>query len=401
MLNSKTLLSILLPILILLSGCQNILEGDVLIDDVPHMETQPVSPPENYAIASTYDELTEVMISLIRNHEYSGMIIVQNYDGDVQEDLDRAAHEVFHLDPLVGYSVAVISTDVSRIASQFEVEISIDYKRSRQQIDSIVTVMSYRELRAELLAAMSEYRDELVIRTSIRDITVESLINLTRETYYNNPLSIVIMPITAIEAFSALGNDYIFEFNFGHIYQVNILTENTTSLVGSVRRNAEAAYGENRAEILLSLVETLVAACIFDEEQARTISEHGAQNFAATAFGALVTGGAVGEGFAMAYKALADELGIDCRVVLGQMDGMIHAWNIVSVDGNYYHVDVSMSARNGPETAFLKNDEDIKEAYTWDRGNTVRCLGDLTYWDVVGTETSLTEPTPEELELEP
>ena len=389
-----------LSALLLFSGCASILEGDILIDDVPHTETPPLRPPGNYAIASNYDELLGAITSFVRLHEYSGMVLSQNYDGDIQEDVDRAARELHHLDPLVAYSVSDISGVANRIASNFEVEISIEYKRSRQQTESIVTVMSLRELRNELLSAMSEYRDELVIRASLRNLTADSLISLVKETYYNNPQNIVIMPITAVEIFPESGDDQIFELSFGNIHQVNILSENTASLVGSVRLNAEAAFGENRAEVLLSLVETLTAAGVFDEEQARTISEHGAQNFAATAFGALVTGNAVGEGFAMAFKALCDELEIDCRVVLGQMDGMIHAWNIVSLEGRYYHIDVSMSALYGPETAFLKSDEDFSNMYSWDMDNTVRCLGTLTYWDVVGTETSLsmeeTDEPPEE-----
>ena len=124
---------------------------------------------------------------------------------------------------------------------------------------------------------------------------------------------------------------------------------------------------------------------MFDEGAARTIHVHGAQNLAATAYGALVRGSAVGEGFAMAFKALADELGFDCRVVLGYHDGQVHAWNIISLYGDYYHVDVAMSRVNGIDTAFLKTDADFeKMLYTWDRENTVRCEGALTLDDIPG-----------------
>jgi hypothetical protein len=85
----------------------------------------------------------------------------------------------------------------------------------------------------------------------------------------------------------------------------------------------------------------------------------------------------------MAFKALTDELGLENLVVLGYLDGLPHAWNIVSLYGEYYHIDVAMSALNGIDTAFLKTDADFEEMlYTWDRENTVRCEGTLTWEDV-------------------
>jgi hypothetical protein len=127
----------------------------------------------------------------------------------------------------------------------------------------------------------------------------------------------------------------------------------------------------------------LIESITFDDRTAITIHAHGAQNLSATAYGAFVRDRAVGEGFAMAFKALTDELGLGNRIVLGYLDGLIHAWNIVNIYGEYYHIDVAMSALNGIETAFLKTDADFEEMlYTWDRENTVRCEGALTWEDV-------------------
>ena len=166
-----------------------------------------------------------------------------------------------------------------------------------------------------------------------------------------------------------------------------------------VRQNAERALGETDAEILLSLVDNLMASTEFDEGTARTISIHGAQNFAATASGALVRGLAVGEGFAMAFKALCDELRFDCRVVLGYIDDRVHAWNIVSLDGDYYHIDVAMCVVYGLEAAFLKSDIDFEELYTWDRDNTVKCEGMLTLEDIIGMEVPVDDYIPDDEDI--
>lgn len=64
-----------------------------------------------------------------------------------------------------------------------------------------------------------------------------------------------------------------------------------------------------------------------------------------TEYGTLVLGVAVCEGYARSMKLLCDLSGIECIIVTGEsISGGIrepHAWNIVKIDGEYYHVDVT------------------------------------------------------------
>ena len=58
-----------------------------------------------------------------------------------------------------------------------------------------------------------------------------------------------------------------------------------------------------------------------------------------TAYGALVEGDAVCQGYALAYKLLLDQCGVNS--VLVSSDAMNHAWNLVEIDGDWYHVDAT------------------------------------------------------------
>ncbi|MCH5299610.1 MAG: Ig-like domain-containing protein [Ruminococcus sp.] len=58
-----------------------------------------------------------------------------------------------------------------------------------------------------------------------------------------------------------------------------------------------------------------------------------------TAYGALVNRNAVCEGYTLAYRYLLSKLGIETRYVLSRK--MEHAWAMVKLDGNYYHVDIT------------------------------------------------------------
>lgn len=57
------------------------------------------------------------------------------------------------------------------------------------------------------------------------------------------------------------------------------------------------------------------------------------------AYGALVNGTAVCEGYALAYKYLLGKVGIESYMVTSET--MNHAWNMVKLGGKYYHVDVT------------------------------------------------------------
>jgi len=369
----------------LLTGCASILEEDRLVVS-PHISEQQERPPEEQAIEiSNYEELRDEMMGLVMEFAESGRLIAYTYDGDISADVVRARIEIMTEDPVGAYAVASITGVATRIVSYYEVEIDIEYKRSKQQVDSIVNVSTLRYLRIELLRIMSQYQDEAPFRTSL-SVSEEEIDLFARELYYQNPRNIVMLPVTAMEAFPRLGSERVYELRFRYIEESSIMQQFGAALSLSVRRNAELAVGDNDAEILLSLVDHLMAACVYEQGLARTISVHGVQNLAATAYGALVNGRAVGEGYAMAFKALCDELGFDSRIVLGHLDGMIHAWNIVMLYGDYYHIDVAMCDVNGIETAFLKTDADFMEHYTWDFENTVVCDGPLTYEDIIATD---------------
>ena len=87
--------------------------------------------------------------------------------------------------------------------------------------------------------------------------------------------------------------------------------------------SAASAYDK-----VLALHDWLVRRCAFD----------GGASTAHTAYGALVQGAAGNRGYADAFFLLLDRAGIESRVVSSQA-GV--SWNMVLVDGAWYHVDVA------------------------------------------------------------
>jgi hypothetical protein len=79
-------------------------------------------------------------------------------------------------------------------------------------------------------------------------------------------------------------------------------------------------------------------------------------------YGALVQKKSVCAGYAVAYQYLLQKLGIECLYVRGNCtSGGAHAWNIVKLEGQYYHVDVTWG--DGSNTDARKHRAEISYNY--------------------------------------
>lgn len=68
-----------------------------------------------------------------------------------------------------------------------------------------------------------------------------------------------------------------------------------------------------------------------------------------TAYGALVKGQAVCDGYAYAVKELLTAAYIDTIIVFGTANDTEHVWNMVNIDSNYYHLDVTWNDSDKPK----------------------------------------------------
>ena len=64
------------------------------------------------------------------------------------------------------------------------------------------------------------------------------------------------------------------------------------------------------------------------------------------------------------------EVDIDARVITGNAvrgnDSGYHAWNIASLDGVYYNIDVTWDSHSGTHDNFLKSDKEFSETHIRD-----------------------------------
>ena len=82
-----------------------------------------------------------------------------------------------------------------------------------------------------------------------------------------------------------------------------------------------------------------------------------------TAYGALCTGKAVCQGYAVFFYRLCKEAGLSVRIISGTGNGGPHAWNIVRIGSKYYNVDCTWDGQDAAtyNEFLLKSEADFRD----------------------------------------
>ena len=120
-----------------------------------------------------------------------------------------------------------------------------------------------------------------------------------------------------------------------------VVTYNTSLSSNKFKQSTEDALsvikpGMSDLEKAIALHDYLTVNCEYDKDR---LDDKTIPYISYTAYGVLVEHIAVCQGYALAYKYLLNQAGIDCYMV--ESDFMNHAWNLIVLDGEFYQVDVT------------------------------------------------------------
>jgi transglutaminase/protease-like cytokinesis protein 3 len=121
----------------------------------------------------------------------------------------------------------------------------------------------------------------------------------------------------------------------------------------------------------LQLHDYLVNHCTYSFGSADNDNEY-------RAYGALVEGQAVCNGYAESMALLLSCAGVNNQVVTGWGDNDLHAWNLVEIDGDWYHLDATWDDPVGDEEVlshayFNVTDEIMEQRHVWQEEDYVSC----------------------------
>jgi hypothetical protein len=384
----------LLIIMLLLCGCSSVLNGSQEYLS-PHSTTAESDTEPVYIDVASYYELRQAMLSLVAGHETEGIIRFTSYNGNIEEDLNNACIFITNDTAIGSYSVSYVGSSLNRIVSYYEANISIIYKKDVSETSSIIEINTTDDLKNVMRDMMSRCTESVAVQTGSYAINQDSFYSVMNELYYGDPQLIIALPEMEIAEYADTDGS-------SRIYDISM----TYADIPSVMLGKKNAFGtileqlsfqlhdtDDKAQLLYQLCEYLsdsaeVSGTVPDEEydQFDTVN---------TAYGALYERRASGEGFAMAMKLLCDWQDIECIVVTGRYNNYIHAWNMIKVDDEWYHFDVSR-LDVGASAALMLTDGQMESRYSWDANNYPVCSGSLNYYYLTNAGSSESPDEPSE-----
>lgn len=145
-----------------------------------------------------------------------------------------------------------------------------------------------------------------------------------------------------------------------HYKKVKITMKRTDNyyVLKAYRDGKDISEGGEKAQklydVIKSLLEEVIAAGMTDYDKELALHDYLVANCEYSsdttqnpesdiyrAYGALVNGNAVCNGYAEAMQLLLMCVGVETRFVVGTADGVEHAWNLVKLGSDWYHLDAT------------------------------------------------------------
>lgn len=301
-----------------------------------HSETAE-KPRSDALTAENYAQLKSVIRSFVEGSVEHGIIRVYSYDGDVEQDLADAARAVWRDDPLGAYAVDYLTYSCSLIVSYYELRVDITYRRTPAQLARLEYLSSSMggDLKKRLERAAERYEDTLAIYFSY--YTPCDFEQLVRACYDAKPGTIMSMPDMTVTFYPDSGAARIVELTFAYPADAAAMRQMEKAVSETV--SAAAVYTRycntetDRAQLFYTF---LTERFPYTQQDSRT-----------PVYSLLCEGTATSEGAAKCWQMLCDETDIPCRTVQGLRSGESYWWNVVQLDGRWYHIDLLRDLMDG------------------------------------------------------
>ena len=327
--------------------------------------------------AGDYGSFYEAVRTFIASGVERGAVRMASYSGDMDADIAQAVFTASNETPEGAYCVYYINYNITRLVSVYEVSISIIYRHSPEELGTIVRCQSQGDMEAMMLSALRGRMDSVTVWARDEELDETGIRDAIEKAYYENPGEILYIPSYSVSSYPQEGSERIMEIALSYPYATSTVEARARQLDRRVEEILPE-LGQGPASDRLTKMGGLFTRSITFDESVNSSDVDARRYNAMTAYGALVQGSAVAEGYAMAVKVLCDRMGVECVVVRGRYNNMDHAWDIVRLEnGQLYHVDLCAF---DPAGAVFKTDrQQLYANYWWDSGAYPACAGQSLY----------------------
>ena len=353
-------LAILTAAALLLTGCSALLEREYASIS-PHNAVPTTEGDPSTLRADNYQELVNALVYFVSSGMEEGTVRLYTDMENVEPFLSDACLEVVQEDPLGAYCVEFIKYTVDPVVAYSEAHIDITYRRSREQVSSIVQATGVTAIRSELESALTSFAPERVLRISYFDENESFIQDLAHQAYYDVPAFALGMPEVSVSIYPSSGRQRIVEILLDYPLDRTELEERRGELAWELQLLTRDLTRDGRTPSVLETAQALLEEGEYDPDGA------------STPFDLFDTGAVNSEGLSLAFAALCHELDIPCHVAQGFREEEPHFWTVVQTEDGWRHLDLSnLEGENGP----LYTDQAFTAlGYLWEEGSLPSCIG--------------------------
>ena len=334
--------------LALLSGC-GWMDGSY-VSVTPHQVGVNQTAESHVLSVRGYTQLRDALIGLVDEGSTEGLFSLAEYPREnVLSDMERAVEYVTRTYPIGAYAVESIDYDFGTGLGSSAMSVDITYRHSREMIENIRTVRWISGAEEALADALDACEQKLVLQISgYRETDFAAL---ARAYALENPDRVMEQPGITVRVWPDRGDTRVVEILF--IYRTD--REALRAMREQVQPvfSSAALYVSGQAEERNKF------------QQLHTFlmerSDYTYRTSVTPAYSLLCEGVGDSRAFSQVYAAMCSRIRLEAMTVAGTRAGEKHQWNMIRIDGIWYHLDLLASAQFRPMT-----DEEMID-YEWDR----------------------------------
>lgn len=302
-----------------LCGCSALVEREYQTIEPFFESPVTVEGEQGVLRVEDYPELVNTVLYLVGIETTEGIIELVDYMGDVEYDLAQVCAEVRSEDPLGAYLVEDITYEYTRVATTYEVALTISYRYGEGVAGQIVSVSGESAIGRALEVGLEDFSSTLLLRMSYFDQDEAYLQSMLAEIYYKNPQVAFGLPTMEVDFYPETGIERIASITLTYPLtpEVQLVQKKEQNLV--IAEWVTELEELEREEQWIALMKKL--------NQTVTLLESDSLIGGSTPWNVLVQGVGDHEGLALTVALLAEELELNCVVTRGTCQEVPWIWN--------------------------------------------------------------------------
>ena len=335
---------------LLLSGCAAWMDGEYH-SITPH--TNPDDPgTEALSAVSGYEDICNVLENMVRGAVDSRIVsVAANTGRRLAVDINQAIRYIKSTFPLGAYAVEDIAYEIGTRQGMTAIAFTVSYNHNRNILPKIPQVSDIGTAKNLIRTALGQCDSTLVL--SVENYTTTDFLQFVRDYALSYPSQVMEIPQVTETHYPESGSQRVIEFQF-HYQSSRDSLRNMQEYVQPVFSSASLyVSGESEERTKFEMLHSfLMQRNSYRQEASIT-----------PAYSLLRHGVGDSRAFASVYAAMCRQAGLDCRVISGTRGGEPWYWNIIRLNGDFFHVDLLYNAKTD---LFLLMADSQMDGYVWD-----------------------------------